>query len=154
VQETVTAVQEEATTLRQQLTDAINEDAAAFEAVMAAFRIKELPETEKEAQIQQATIGAGEVPLRVARLSYRAAELAAELARVGNVNAVTDATAGVLLAHAAVETAALNVKINATNIDNKQLVASWQEELATLQQNTADLVQEIKAVAQDRGGFA
>ncbi len=154
VQDKVTAVQEEASTLRQQLTDAITEDAAAFEAVMAAFRSKDLPEKEKESQIQQATIGAGEVPLRVARLSYRAAQLAAELAKVGNVNAVTDATAGVLLAQAAVETAALNVKINATNIDNKQLVATWQEELATLQQDTADLVQEIKAVAQERGGFA
>ncbi|MAU02048.1 MAG: glutamate formimidoyltransferase [Anaerolineaceae bacterium] len=154
VQDRVTAVQEEATSLRQQLADAITEDAAAFEAVMAAFRSKDLPEREKEAQIQQATIGAGEVPLRVARLSYRAALLAAELAKVGNVNAVTDATAGVLLAQAAVETAALNVKINATNIDNKQLVASWQEELATLQKDTAELVQEIKAVAQKRGGFA
>jgi glutamate formiminotransferase/formiminotetrahydrofolate cyclodeaminase len=154
VQDRATAVLEEAATLREQLTHAINEDAAAFEAVMAAFRSKELSEKDKEAQVQQATIGAGEVPLRVARLSYRAAQLSAELAKVGNVNAVTDATAGVLLAQAAVETAALNVKINATNIDNKQLVASWQEELATLQQDTADLVQEIKAVAQERGGFA
>ena len=154
VQEAVTAVQEEAAALCQQLTDAINEDAAAFDAVMAAFRSKDLPEHEKEAQIQQATIGAGEVPLHVARLSYRAAQLAAELAKVGNINAVTDATAGVLLAHAAVETAALNVKINATNIANKQLAASWQEELSTLQQDTADLVQAIKVVAQERGGFA
>jgi glutamate formiminotransferase/formiminotetrahydrofolate cyclodeaminase len=154
VQDVVTAVQEEAAALCQQLTDAINEDAAAFEAVMAAFRSKDLPEKEKEAQIQQATIGAGEVPLRVARLSYRAGQLAAELAKVGNVNAVTDATAGVLLAQAAVETAALNVKINATNIDNKQLVTEWQEELATLQKDTAELVQQIKAVAQKRGGFA
>lgn len=154
VQEAVTAVQEEAAALCQQLTDAINEDAAAFDAVMAAFRSKDLPEHEKEAQIQQATIGAGEVPLHVARLSYRAAQLAAELAKVGNINAVTDATAGVLLAHAAVETAALNVKINATNIANKQLAASWQAELSTLQQDTADLVQTIKVVAQERGGFA
>jgi len=154
VQDKVTAVQEVAATLSQQLTDAINEDAAAFESVMAAFRSKDLSENEKETQIQQATMNAGEVPLRVARLSYEAAQLAAEMARIGNVNAVTDATAGVLLAHAAVETAALNVKINATNIDNKQLVASWQEELAMLQQDMAELVQEIKAVAQNRGGFA
>jgi len=154
VQDVATAVLEEAATLRQHLTDAIPEDAAAFEAVMAAFRSKEFSAQEKEAQVQQATIGAGEGPLRVARLSYRAAQLAAEVAKVGNINAVTDATAGVLLAQAAVETAVLNVKINATNINNKQLVTSWQEELATLQQDTAALVQEIKVVAQERGGFA
>ncbi len=154
VQDKVTAVLEEAVTLRQQLTDAITEDAAAFEAVMAAFRSKELPEHDKEMQIQQATIGAAEVPLRVARLSYRAAQLASELAKVGNVNAVTDATAGVLLAQAAVETAVLNVQINATNIENKQLVSSWQDELATLQQDTARLVQAAKATVKERGGFA
>ncbi len=154
VQEQATAVLAEATSLREQLTAAITEDAAAFEAVMAAFRNKELPDKEKEAQIQQATIGAAEVPLRVARLSHRAAQLAGELAKIGNINAVTDATAGVLMAHAAVETAALNVKINATTVNNKQLVAQWQQELMVLTQETAELVQAIKAVAAKRGGFA
>jgi glutamate formiminotransferase/formiminotetrahydrofolate cyclodeaminase len=153
VQDVATAVLAEAATLREQLTRAITEDAAAFEAVMAAFRSKDLSEKEKEAQVQQATIGAAEVPLRVARLSYRAAQLAGEVAKVGNINAVSDAAAGVLLAQAAVETAVLNVKINATSIDNKQLVAGWQEELATLQQEMTDLVQAIKAVARERGGF-
>lgn len=154
VQDVATAVLAEAAALREQLTDAITEDAAAFEAVMAAFRSKDLPAREKEMQVQQATIGAAEIPLRVARLSYRAAQLSAEVAKVGNVNAVTDATAGVLLAQAAVETAVLNVQINATSIDNKQLIASWQAELATLQKETAALVQAAKTVAQERGGFA
>ncbi len=154
VQDEVTAVLEEAATLREQLTKAITEDAAAFEAVMAAFRNKDLSEKEKEAQVQQATIGAAEVPLRVARLSYRAAQLASEVAKVGNVNAVTDATAGVLLAHAAVETAVLNVKVNATSIDNKQLVSSWQEEIEQLQKQSAELVEAAKATARKRGGFA
>ena len=154
VQEQVTAVHSEATNLREQLTLAIAEDAAAFEAVMAAFRNKDLSASEKEKQVQQATIGAAEVPLRVAQLSHQAAQLAANVAKIGNINAVTDATAGVLLAQAAVETAVLNVQINATSVNNKKLVANWRQAMEKLTQETAVLVQETKAVAAERGGFA
>ncbi|WP_420643089.1 glutamate formimidoyltransferase [Candidatus Leptofilum sp.] len=154
VQEQVTAVLDEATSLREKLTLAIAEDAAAFDAVMAAYRNKELSASEREAQVQKATIGAAEVPLRVAQHSHQAAQLAADVAKIGNINAVTDATAGVLLAQAAVETAVLNVKINATSVNNKQLIASWQQDMDKLTQETAVLVQQTKAVAAERGGFA
>ena len=154
VAEQATFVLAEAAHLREQLTHAIAEDAAAFEAVMAIFRNKELSEQERELQAQQATIAAAEVPLHVARLSFRAAQLASEVATIGDINAVTDATAGVLLAQAAVETAVLNVKINATTVNNKQLVAQWQQEMNTLTHETAALVQQTKAIAAERGGFA
>jgi glutamate formiminotransferase / formiminotetrahydrofolate cyclodeaminase len=154
VQDEATAVLDEANQLREQLTIAITEDAAAFNLLMAVFRNKELAANEKATLVQQATIGAAEVPLRVARLSHWAAQLASQVAKIGNINAVTDAAAGVLLAQAAVETAALNVKINATTVENKNLVQRWQEELAKLSQETADMVQSIKLVAAERGGFA
>lgn len=154
VQESAAAVFDEANQLREQLTAAITEDAAAFNELIALFRNKDLPPHEKTTLVQQATIGAAEVPLRVARLSHQAAKLASQVAKIGNINAVTDAAAGVLLAQAAVETAALNVKINATAVKNQKLVNSWQEELAKLSQETAVLVEDIKAVAAERGGFA
>ncbi|MEZ4592842.1 MAG: glutamate formimidoyltransferase [Chloroflexota bacterium] len=154
VEEQATAVLTEATSLREELTRAISEDAAAFEAVMAAFRNKDVSEPERAALVEHATIEAAEVPLSVAKLSFRAAQLAAEVAEIGNINAVTDATAGVLLAQAAVETAVLNVKINATTVKNKQLVAKWHAETTNLSQKTADLVQRTKAIAAERGGFA
>lgn len=153
-QESAAAVFDEANQLREQLTAAITEDAAAFNELMALFRNKDLPPHEKAALVQQATIGAAKVPLRVARLSHQAAKLASQIAKIGNINAVTDAAAGVLLAQAAVETAALNVKINATTVENKKLVNSWQEELAKLSQETAELAQNIKLIAAERGGFA
>ena len=58
------------------------------------------------------------------------------------------------MAHAAVETAVLNVKINATTVKNQQLVNQWLLEVATLSQETANLVETIKKTAADRGGFA
>ena len=72
---------------------AIDEDAAAFEAVMAAYRSKNLDDIQKGEAIEAATIEAARVPLRVAELSLQAAELAATMARSGNVNAVSDAAA-------------------------------------------------------------
>lgn len=154
VQDEATVVLEEASSLRQELTAAIEEDAAAFNDLMAVFRNKELNDAEKEAQIQQATIGAAEVPMRVARLSHRAAKVALQIARVGNINAATDGVAGVLMAQTAVEIAALNVKINATGINDKARVQSWHDELATLIDETATLAQNSKVIAAERGGGA
>ena len=154
VQDEATAVLDEASSLCQELTAAIEEDAAAFNDLMAVFRNKELSEAEKEAQIQEATIGAAEVPMRVARLSHKAAQVANQIAQIGNVNATTDGVAGALMAQAAVEIAALNVKINATGINDKARVQSWNDELATLIEETAALAQSSKAIAAERGGFA
>jgi len=147
------AVLAEASRLRQALTKAIAADAAAFERVMAAWRSKEPDKAAKAAAIEQAMIGAGEMPLQTARLSRDAAQLAHKMAKIGNVNAVTDGTAGVILAHAAVQTAALNVKINAVGLQNQTLAQVWREEVDALEAETAVLVAETKQIAAERGGF-
>ncbi len=144
----------EAETLRRTLTAAIAEDAAAFEDLMAVWRNKALDEEAREEAIEQATIGAGVVPLRVARLSRDAAMLAVQIARIGNANAVTDAAAGAIMAHAAVQTAALNVKVNAVGLKNQALANSWAEEVAEYEAETAVLCQNTKQIAAERGGFA
>lgn len=144
---------ERASELREQLTRAIDEDAASFEGVMAAWRDQSREGKEKEAAVEAATIHAGEVPLRVARLSREVALLAQTIARVGNLNAVTDATAGAILARAAVEIAALNVKINGTGLQDKALAQSWQTEVDDLIAEVGDIVTTVTAVAAERGGF-
>ncbi len=142
-----------ADSLREQLTSAIAEDAAAFDEVMAVYRAKEMPEEARAVAIEEATIGAGEVPLRVARLSHDAARLAQTIAQIGNVNAVTDAAAGALLANTAVQIAAMNVRINAVNLKNQDLAAQWQTELETLTVETAAIAAAVMTTAQERGGF-
>jgi glutamate formiminotransferase/formiminotetrahydrofolate cyclodeaminase len=120
---------------------------------MAAFRSKELDKAARAAAIEQATIGAGEVPLEVARLSRDVAVLAARIAAIGNVNAVTDAAAAVYLAQAAVQTAVLNVRINGVGLQDKELVAAWREETAALIAEVAQITEEVAATAAKRGGF-
>ncbi|MCP4424916.1 MAG: glutamate formimidoyltransferase [Chloroflexi bacterium] len=147
------AILAEADQLRQALTAAIAEDAAAFDRVMAAWRDKSLDKTAKAAAIEQATIGAGEVPLRVARLSRDAAKLARQIAEIGNANAVTDGAAGAIMAHAAAGVAALNVKINAVSLQDQELGRIWKMEVDELEAETAVLAETAKKIAAERGGF-
>lgn len=153
VDETAKQVLAESDSLREKLTQAIAEDAASFERVMATAKNKEIDEETRQQEMEKATIGAGEVPLQVARWSRDVAQLAATIAEVGNLNAVTDAAAGVLLARAAVQIAALNVKINGVNLQNQALVQAWKAELTTIEAEVTALVDKVTAVAAERGGF-
>lgn len=139
--------------LRQALTAAIAEDSSAFEKLMAVWRDKSLDEEAKAAAVEQATQYAGEVPLKVARLSLEAAQQAAIVAELGNANAVTDAAAGTVMARAAVQIAAMNVKINAVGLKNQQLAQSWAEELAQLEADVTEIAAKTAAIAAQRGGF-
>ncbi len=153
VSEQAQTLADEAVQLQAELTAAIREDAEAYNAVMAAFRNKALTEEARTAVIEEATIGAGEVPLQVARLSLRAAQLALAIAEIGNVNAVTDGAAGVLLARTAVQVAALNVKTNAVNLNNQELAHIWQQELIQLEADAEALATAAMQIAGQRGGF-
>ena len=150
----VQAVLTEAENLRLELTAAIDEDAASFEQLMAVWRDKEMDELVKAVAVEQATIGTGNVPLRVARLSRDAANLAQQMAKIGNVNAVSDAAAGAIMAHAAVQAAALNVKINGVGLQDRNLAHMWTEEVNALEVETAVIAQKTKQIAAERGRFA
>ena len=142
-----------ARSLQQQLTFAISEDMEAFENLMATWRNKELEEAYRAVAIEEATIYTGEVPLKVAQLSLEVAHLAQEITQIGNKNAVSDAAAAAIMAQAAVQTAMLNVKINATGLTDKELAAEWTAEIESISAETAVIVKNVLAVAAKRGGF-
>lgn len=153
VQEQAEAILAQAASLRTELTTAIREDAAAYEAVMTAVRQQDVPEEIRATAVENAAIGAGEVPLRVARLSRDVAQLAQTIATIGLASAVTDAAAGALLAHTAVQIAAMNVRINALGLQNQPLAAQWLAELETLERDTAVIAEAVMSTARERGGF-
>jgi glutamate formiminotransferase/formiminotetrahydrofolate cyclodeaminase len=153
VDEQARRVVEEAEAIRRELTEAIDEDAASFEAVMVVMRDKELAEDARAVAMETATIHAGEVPLRVARLSRDAAALAQTIATIGNINAATDAAVGAIMARAAVHGAGLNVKINGANLKDRQLAAAWTAEVDALAEQVEQLARAAVAVAGERGGL-
>lgn len=153
VNDQAAGILDEADSIRRELTAAIEEDSASFEGILAVFRNKELGEEEKAIALEAATVHAGEVPLRVARLSRDASKLAKTIATIGNVNAATDAAVGTIMARAAVHGAGLNVKINSVNLKNRELADRWAAEVVSLIAEAEELAQSTIAIAKERGGL-
>jgi formiminotetrahydrofolate cyclodeaminase len=94
----------------------VDEDSAAFEAVMAAFRLPKATEEEKGARkraIAAANQRATEVPLQTAEACLVVLEVAVEAAAHGNPNALSDARTSAATALAGLLGALENVRINA-----------------------------------------
>ena len=120
----------------QQLLDAfvgcIDEDAAAYDRVTAAYRLPKSSDAEKAARsaaIQQALKNASDPPMRVVELAHKTSELAAELVDFGNPSAISDAGCAALCTFAAARGAGLNVSINVKNLANKQVATAYAERL-------------------------
>ncbi len=140
--------------LRRELLDAVAEDSAAFEAVMAAYRLPQGTEEEqarREEAVQRALAGAAAVPLRVARAGVRVLELAQAVAEKGHANALTDAGSAAHMARAAVECAGLNVRTNAASMADQETARAWLTELADLRRRAAGLEAAIANVVAERG---
>lgn len=153
VSEQAQEIFEQAGHLREALTQAVEEDTEAFNAVMAAYRIKELDQEQKAAAVEAAMIKAADVPLRVAELSVEAGKLASSIAQIGNENAVTDAAAGVIMAQAAVQVAALNVKINLASFKDLELASSYRTKIDELEAEISRIAEVTQAAAAERGGL-
>ena len=113
---------EEAQQLMKELLALVDEDTAAFNRLMGAMRMpKSSPEQieERDAAIEAATLYAGEVPLRTMKTAVKAFPLLRRMAEEGNPNSVSDAGVGALAARSAVLGARLNVKINASGLQNR-----------------------------------
>ncbi|HUX39296.1 MAG TPA: cyclodeaminase/cyclohydrolase family protein, partial [Rectinemataceae bacterium] len=104
-----------AQTIKEGLIDAVDEDTAAFNGIIEAGRMPKATEAEKasrDAAIEAANKRASEVPLASARLCVEAARLCVEAAEKGNLNSVSDAGVGALMARSGAIGAGLNVLIN------------------------------------------
>lgn len=108
--------------LKDELLWLVDEDTHSFNLIMDAFGMPKGNDAEKAARkqaIQDATKYAIEVPFKTIQRSFEVFEICAAMIEKGNPNSVTDAGVGVLCARAAVMGAYLNVKINASSLDDK-----------------------------------
>lgn len=91
------------------------DDARAYEEVLAAYKLPKDTEQEISVRLQaieDALRRAATVPLRTATVSLQVLELAGEAAGKANPNALTDVGVASLLAAAAIEGALMNVAVN------------------------------------------
>jgi formiminotetrahydrofolate cyclodeaminase len=114
-EQTMRAALEQATALRAQALQLAAEDAEAFEAVAAAYKLSK--DTDEAAQIrteaiQHALVRAADVPLRTAELAAAVIALAGRILDGANVNVISDVAVAAASARAALEAASINVEIN------------------------------------------
>lgn len=142
--------------LRQELSRAVERDAQSFEAVMAAFRLpKDSPE-EQAARLQaieQATLGAAQVPLEVAGMAAEVIDLALQAVTHGNVNAISDGAAAAALARAALTVAGYNVRINLVGLKDEAAKESLLVKLRELESKAAAQAEQVQAKLYERGGL-
>ena len=92
--------------------------------------------------MQNATKRAIEIPFRVMEVSLACMDVCKAMAQHGNPNSVSDAGVGALAARSAVMGAYLNVKINASGVEDK----AWIEDLIARGKEIQD-----KAIAEETG---
>jgi len=142
--------------LRAEMTQAVEDDAASFEAVIGAFKLpKETEEqqTARTAAIQIATMNAAYVPLQSVQRSVKIMELAIKCAEHGNLNAISDAMSGFAMSRASLTAAAYNVRINIHSLPDKSAGDEYLKELADLEKKADKLEKEIRKIMKERGGI-
>jgi len=112
--------------LRHQLTDLLEADVAAYTAYSQASKLPrdtEEQKAERAKAVQAALVNATDVPMRIAEAAVKVMDLCMPTAVKGNKWAVSDAGVAVLMAEAALRSAALNVLINLGSIKDEAFVA-------------------------------
>ncbi len=135
------------------LTAAVSDDSAAFEAVMAAFKLPKNDEAQtaaRAAAIQEAYIHAAEVPLHVVRTARQVLDLARTVVALGNLNALSDGASSAHLARACLVAASHNVRINAHEIEDTARTSAWLAEVDRLQAEAEQVVAEVEALVARR----
>jgi len=142
--------------LRKDLTQAVDDDSSAFEALMGTFKLPKETEEEKTkraAAIKSATLNAAHIPLQVSEQAIKVMELALKCAKKGNANAISDAMSGFSMARAALTAAGYNVRINLNSLEDKTVGEKMLNELKMYEMKADELEKEIRKTMTERGGI-
>jgi formiminotetrahydrofolate cyclodeaminase len=126
--------------LRVRLTAMVAEDIAAFDSLMAAYKLPKSSDEEKsrravtiQASLERATL----VPLECARACAEVVDMARRAAELGYKHVISDVGVGVAAADAALRSAALNVFINAPALKDRRFASGALEEVERLAKTSA-----------------
>jgi len=138
------------------LREGVKKDALAFDGILAARRLPKQTPSEQESRqeaIRLASLEAAAVPLDSARDSLAVMKLSVRLAQIGNLNAISDAGAGVYLAGAAVKAACLNVRINLTGYAADPSAQALLTQTEAVEKEAEALQTAVGAILRERGGI-
>lgn len=116
---------------RSIMLDLMDEDAAHFEALMAAYRqpkpADEAGQAARAEAIQQALEKSAQAPAQIAQTMADMMPLFTKVLQQGNANLITDSIIAAQCAMAAVHAAILNVRINLKSIKNEFYVREMED---------------------------
>lgn len=151
VDEEVSDILNKIVPIRDQLMQAIEDDAVVYQRVITLLQHRTNEnETTMLKAMEDALIGAAQVPLRVARLSRDVAIHCQRLVEIGNEHAVADAAVGMLMAQAAIRGSALNVKANLAQVEDTKLRKRWVNEVGRIEKEITELVEAVLEKANSR----
>jgi glutamate formiminotransferase/formiminotetrahydrofolate cyclodeaminase len=139
--------------LKDDFVGAVDRDTAAFNRVMAAFRLNKKTDEQKalrEAAIQDATKEATLVPLEVLKNAIEVIKLAHIVADKGLQTSVSDAGVAGLAGRAAAVGAYYNVRINLSSIEDAQFVADTNSQASSYRQEAVALAEELGKLIEER----
>lgn len=132
--------------LKKEMLHLVDEDTLAFNKIMLAFGLPKGTDDEKKLRtdaIQNATKYAILTPFKVMEVAFKSMNLMKEMVERGNPNSVTDAAVGALCARTAVIGAFMNVRINASGLNDKAFIDKIIADGTAIQTNAMLLEQEI-----------
>jgi len=144
---------EKAQEIKDKLLKLVDEDTLAFNQIMAAFALPKSTENEKDERrkaIQTATRYAIEVPYKVMQLAYQSFEIIKAMCLTGNPNSITDAGVGALSLRSAIMGAFLNVKVNASSLDDMEYAVNVLKEGKKIQDNAIKDEIELLRIVNDK----
>jgi len=126
---------------REQLIALADDDARAYDAVSASYRLPRSTEEERAARfqaIQQALTRAAGPPLTVMEACRSLIPLCLQIAAHGNSTVVSDAGVATDLAVAGVRSSIINVRVNLAEIADDRFVAASEGRIAAVEAGLAD----------------
>lgn len=142
VQEDITALNSRAEALRADFAALIDADAEAFAPLSRAYSIpKDAPG--RDEIMESALLRAAEPPIEIMRKCAEALDVIADYAAKGSALAISDAGCAAALCGAALQAAALNVRINTKSMKNRAAAEEIDAETDELLQKYSTIAQEI-----------
>lgn len=142
VQEDIAELNAKAEALRAGFVALVDADAEAFAPLSRAYSIPK-DDPARDEIMEPALLKAAEAPLEIMRKCAEALELISGYAAKGSALAISDAGCAAALCGAAMEAAALNVKINTKSMKNRAVADNINVEMNELLQKYFALSQEI-----------
>jgi len=153
VQAEMKELDSQAKQLQRRLLALADEDAKAYDAVIAAMRLPKKTDVERDDRVramQRAYEGATNVPLETMQACSDALAIALVAAQRGNRSAIADAGVAALIAEAGLRAAALNVRINLAALRDNSLRARVEERLEAILRDADKVGHDVMALVEGR----